>query len=204
MIALGLSALPVSIDLSETTRNPVVASLALLRERTAETAGTVARFPRPQLPETSVREMVSVAPGSTYLSDQFPLARRAGPRSPEAIHLPPGIRPNIVFVLMEGVRAYEVGVYGGRVPGLTPNLDRLAQEGIRIDRAYSPGTHTPEGELGLWYGLLAVPHGLVLTDSPVIRSIGSRSHLPRWSSPSPVTIRSRFRRTHGLALRRRF
>ncbi|MGF1447778.1 MAG: sulfatase [Opitutales bacterium] len=41
--------------------------------------------------------------------------------------------PNIVFVIADDVTPAYHGCYGGRTP--TPHLDRLAQEGIRFDRA---------------------------------------------------------------------
>jgi arylsulfatase A-like enzyme len=85
---------------------------------------------------------------------------------------------------MEGVRAHEVGAYGGSVPGVTPNLDALAVAGTRFDGVWSPGTHTPEGELALWYGLLAVPREIVMTLHPRVSMTGLPEILRRagWRS----------------------
>src|SRR5687768_2426549 len=44
--------------------------------------------------------------------------------------------PNIVFILADDVGYGDIGAYGGRVP--TPNIDRLAREGIRFTDAHSP------------------------------------------------------------------
>jgi arylsulfatase A-like enzyme len=44
--------------------------------------------------------------------------------------------PNIVFILADDVGYGDIGVYGGRVP--TPNIDRLARDGIRFTDAHSP------------------------------------------------------------------
>ncbi|HEV3340519.1 MAG TPA: sulfatase-like hydrolase/transferase [Pirellulales bacterium] len=39
-------------------------------------------------------------------------------------------RPNIVVVLVDDLGFSDIGCYGGEVP--TPNLDRLAAEGVRF------------------------------------------------------------------------
>lgn len=44
--------------------------------------------------------------------------------------------PNVVFILGDDVGYGDVGVYGGRFP--TPNIDRLAREGMRFTDAHSP------------------------------------------------------------------
>jgi arylsulfatase A-like enzyme len=45
-------------------------------------------------------------------------------------------RPNIVLILADDLGYETVGCYGGESYG-TPNIDRLAAEGIRFDRAYA-------------------------------------------------------------------
>ncbi len=47
-----------------------------------------------------------------------------------------GALPNVVFILADDVGYGDIGCYGGRVP--TPNIDRLAREGIRFTDAHSP------------------------------------------------------------------
>ncbi|WP_187775644.1 sulfatase-like hydrolase/transferase [Luteimonas suaedae] len=44
--------------------------------------------------------------------------------------------PNVVFILADDVGFGDLGVYGGKVP--TPNLDRLARQGMRFTDAHSP------------------------------------------------------------------
>ncbi len=44
--------------------------------------------------------------------------------------------PNVVFILADDVGYGDLGVYGGKVP--TPNLDQLAQEGMRFTDAHAP------------------------------------------------------------------
>jgi arylsulfatase A-like enzyme len=47
-------------------------------------------------------------------------------------------RPNIVWIFSDDHSFQTIGAYGGRLKGLnpTPNIDRLAKEGIRFNRAY--------------------------------------------------------------------
>ncbi len=45
-------------------------------------------------------------------------------------------RPNILFIMSDDHAAHGIGAYGGRLAALdpTPNIDRLAREGIRLDQ----------------------------------------------------------------------
>jgi arylsulfatase A-like enzyme len=47
-------------------------------------------------------------------------------------------RPNIVWIFSDDHSYQTIGAYGGRLESLnpTPNIDRLAREGMRFDRAY--------------------------------------------------------------------
>ncbi|MEA1951175.1 MAG: sulfatase-like hydrolase/transferase [Planctomycetota bacterium] len=45
-------------------------------------------------------------------------------------------RPNVLFICADDHAAYVTGAYGNKLVR-TPNIDRLAQAGIRFDRAYS-------------------------------------------------------------------
>lgn len=44
--------------------------------------------------------------------------------------------PNIIFILVDDIGYSDLGVYGGKVP--TPNIDRLARQGMRFTDAHSP------------------------------------------------------------------
>ncbi|HET7360851.1 MAG TPA: sulfatase-like hydrolase/transferase, partial [Salinimicrobium sp.] len=44
--------------------------------------------------------------------------------------------PNVVFILADDVGYGDLGIYGGKVP--TPNLDKLARQGMRFTDAHSP------------------------------------------------------------------
>lgn len=45
-------------------------------------------------------------------------------------------RPNFVFVMADDLGYADLGCYGGRAP-VSPNLDRMAQRGVRLTQAYS-------------------------------------------------------------------
>lgn len=47
-------------------------------------------------------------------------------------------RPNIVWIFSDDHTRQTIGAYGGRLQALnpSPNLDRLAAEGMRFDRCY--------------------------------------------------------------------
>ena len=165
--ACVLAALPLPVHLRLTSRHPLLALPGLLRDPDARTNGGAPSFRR-----------LGTSGGSGARAPA-----PAGPRAAGAPLVPAGLRPNIVFLLLEGVRSEELGAWGG-LKGLSPHLDDLARHGVRVDRALSPGTHTPEGELALWYGLLASPHSLILTEEPDLPRDGLPEILARagWKS----------------------
>lgn len=54
---------------------------------------------------------------------------------------PDHTRPNIVFVLTDDQGSYDVGYHGSLVK--TPNLDRLARNGVRMENYYTDTLCTP-------------------------------------------------------------
>jgi arylsulfatase A-like enzyme len=50
-----------------------------------------------------------------------------------------GERPNVVLIVVDSLRADALGSYGSD-PSPTPALDRLAEEGVRFDRAVAPAS----------------------------------------------------------------
>ncbi|AHL74206.1 membrane protein [Stutzerimonas stutzeri] len=51
---------------------------------------------------------------------------------------------NVVVILMESFAGRFVGALGSQ-DGITPNFDRLAEQGVLFDRFFSNGTHTHQG-----------------------------------------------------------
>lgn len=63
---------------------------------------------------------------------------------------------NVVLVTIESLSAEYVGAYGSK-EGLTPELDRLAAEGLRFANVYATGTRTVRGLEALSLGTPPVP-----------------------------------------------
>ena len=143
------------------TEHPLFTIVRVAQEKPiSQFKGEVA-IPAARLDPRTLREL-SAVPRSLFYDDAYPLAHR----SESSVRAPLQNKPNIVFLLLEGVRATEISALGGEPRGVTPNLDRLVQSGTAFANAYSVGGYTPEGELGLWYGLLASPHELVMRTRP--------------------------------------
>ena len=94
-------------------------------------------------------------------------ARRNGRPLPEGVAVwgdpvivAPGRRagPHLVVVLIDTLRADVVGAYGDRT-GLTPNLDRLAAEGVRFADLSAPSPWTLPSVATLMTGLEPQTHG---------------------------------------------
>jgi phosphoglycerol transferase MdoB-like AlkP superfamily enzyme len=63
---------------------------------------------------------------------------------------------NVVLVTIESLSAEYVGAYGSKA-GLTPELDRIAAEGLRFANVYATGTRTVRGLEALSLGTPPVP-----------------------------------------------
>jgi phosphoglycerol transferase MdoB-like AlkP superfamily enzyme len=63
---------------------------------------------------------------------------------------------HVVLIMVESLSAEFVGAYGG-TGGLTPNLDRLARDGLKFSNAYATGTRTVRGLEAASVGTPPVP-----------------------------------------------
>jgi arylsulfatase A-like enzyme len=151
-------------------RNPIVALFMIEREMRAAPA-TLFEHATPHLPVTSIRDFIPSGVPLTYLDPQYPLAYLPG-FVPMPVDVPPGVKPNIVLFLMESLRSSEVGCYGAEPSYLTPNLDALARDGIRVEDMYCSGTYTASAELALWYGLPPTPREILITSRPRVDIVG--------------------------------
>jgi arylsulfatase A-like enzyme len=71
-----------------------------------------------------------------------------------------GDRPNVLLLTIDTLRANSVGAYGyGRAR--TPNIDRLAAEGLRFENAYTPVPQTGPSHATLLTGLHPIRHGVL-------------------------------------------
>jgi arylsulfatase A-like enzyme/Flp pilus assembly protein TadD len=83
-------------------------------------------------------------------------------------------RANVLLVTIDTLRADQVGAYGGR-SGVTPTLDRLAAEGLRVDTAYSHVPLTLPSHTAVMTG--AWPHVNGVRDNGSFRFDGQRPTL---------------------------
>ncbi len=71
---------------------------------------------------------------------------------------PATFTPDVVVVLIDTLRADRLGVGGSVVPGVSPNLDRLAREGVWFERAQSSSPWTKPAIATLMSGILPPTH----------------------------------------------
>lgn len=93
--------------------------------------------------------------------------------------------PNIVFLLMESFTANAVGCTGGK-KGITPNLDKLAKEGVLFSNIYATGARSDRGLAGV---LSAMPAHPV---TPILRIRKKSTQFPTFAKD----LQKRGYRTH--------
>jgi len=151
-------------------RNPIVSILAIQREA-MQTPNEIYEVRQPVADISTIRGFAPPSSARSYVDPDYPLAYIRG-NDIDLASLGSGVKPNIIFFLMESVRAEEVGCYGADPPGITPNIDALARDGIRIDPAYSAGTYTASAELAIWYGLTPLPREVLISSRPDVSIVG--------------------------------
>lgn len=72
----------------------------------------------------------------------------------------PPVRPNLLLITIDTLRADHVGSYGYRRP-TTPQIDALATRGVRFARCYSPASWTAPAMFSLITGVAPPQHGIV-------------------------------------------
>jgi hypothetical protein len=75
----------------------------------------------------------------------FPAQEQAAQKKLEDLRTKTGKRPNIVWLLIDDMGWGDPGVYGGgaAIGAATPNIDRLARDGLMLTSTYSQPTCTP-------------------------------------------------------------
>ena len=74
-------------------------------------------------------------------------------------------RPNILFLIADEMRADCLGIAGHPMVK-TPNLDKLAREGVRFTRAYAAAPVCSPDRATLFTGRYSHSHGVVMNDLP--------------------------------------
>jgi N-sulfoglucosamine sulfohydrolase len=49
---------------------------------------------------------------------------------------PAADRPNLLLITVDDMNRDSVGAYGGPIPDITPNIDRLASQRARVDHGF--------------------------------------------------------------------
>ncbi|QNF35228.1 sulfatase-like hydrolase/transferase [Adhaeribacter swui] len=80
-------------------------------------------------------------------------------------------RPNVLFIILESYTGKLVGCLGGE-PGVTPNLDSLAQQGLLFKNIYASGDRSEKGLVALLSGYP------VQTTTSIIKLPRKTEHLP--------------------------
>lgn len=78
--------------------------------------------------------------------------------------------PNIVLITLEATRADRMGFLGSRA-GLTPNLDRLAREGLIFEHAYAQSPSTAPSHATLLTGTYPQFHRVTVAGAPLEASL---------------------------------
>ncbi|MEH0194276.1 sulfatase-like hydrolase/transferase [Caulobacter sp. CCNWLY153] len=130
---------------------------ALLAASGAGAAETLPNGPSDPFLAQAVRSSASREPAIERPAQAAEAQRRL-----EALRARVGRKPNIVVILMDDVGWGDFGAYGGgaAVGARTPNIDRLAQNGLRLTSAYSQPSCTPT-RASLLTGRLPVRSGLL-------------------------------------------
>jgi len=104
-------------------------------------------------------------------------------------------RPNIVFIIADDMGWADVGYHGSQIE--TPNIDRLAKEGVRFGQHYVMPTCTPTrvglltGRYPSRYGVTSPAYGKIFDDDTVtvaeaLRRSGYRTSISgKWHMGSP-------------------
>lgn len=70
------------------------------------------------------------------------------------------MKPNIIFIVIDAVRARNVGAYGYDKP-TTPNIDKIAQESVLFRNAYSCINYTDSSLTSIFSGIYPLGHGIL-------------------------------------------
>jgi arylsulfatase A-like enzyme len=84
-------------------------------------------------------------------------------------------RPNVILILTDNQGAWTLGCYGNK-DLRTPNIDRLAREGIRFTRCFSSNAVCSPTRATLLTGLIPSQHGVHCFLNPGEPQLGPKAH----------------------------
>ena len=126
--------------------------------------------------------------GAVAQTPTTPLAARVGEKSgadatpAAAAHK---ARPNVIFVLIDDLGYGEFGCYGNSTVK-TPNIDRLASEGIRFDRFYVNSPICSPSRVAFTTG--QYPARWRLTSYIDNRSLNEKRGMAQWLDPAAPSL----------------
>lgn len=94
-------------------------------------------------------------------------------------------RPNVLFVTLDQLRADSLGIAGHPLVA-TPNLDRLAAEGVHLRRHHSQAAPCGPGRASLYTGLYQHNHRVVGNGTPLDRRFDNVALAARRAGYDPV------------------
>jgi arylsulfatase A-like enzyme len=106
----------------------------------------------------------------------LPAWAQRGPPPPQAPKkAEPVARPNIVFIMTDDHAAHAISAYASRI-NTTPNLDRLAREGMRFDRCFVENSICTPSRAAILTGKYSHKNG-----TPVFNTFdGSQPHVAKY------------------------
>ena len=108
------------------------------------------------------RQFYATRPDAEVMADLKRLSGHSGvtasasPATTQKVAHRPQRQPNVVVVMMESLSAEYMATFGNQ-ENLTPNLDRMARDGVLFSRLYATGTRTVRGLEALSVGLPPQP-----------------------------------------------
>jgi phosphoglycerol transferase MdoB-like AlkP superfamily enzyme len=137
------------------------------------------RFYRTLPPERARAELASDLAPPPAASSPRPFEREVRNPGPER-------RLNVVLVSVESLSAEFLGAFGDR-RGLTPNLDRLAREGLLFTHVYATGTRTVRGLEALAMSVPPTP-GHSIVKRPGSDHLFTAAHVFREKGYEPLFV----------------
>jgi arylsulfatase A-like enzyme len=80
--------------------------------------------------------------------------------------VPLPVADNLILISIDSLRADRLGAYGYGRP-TSPQIDRIARQGVRFANAYSSSNWTVAGHAGMLTGLMPTGHGAMRLTTPI-------------------------------------
>ena len=157
------------------------------------TGGTIAALMRALPPRARSRRGVAGHPDGSAPRAPWLLLAGLVLLPPLVRAMPPDSHPPVLLIVIDALRADHLGCYGhGRAT--SPNLDRLARDGVRMTQAISSGTFTKTSVASLVTGLHPHLHGVYTGNKEDTRGRITSDVLPgQLDTLAEVLLRARYR-----------